>query len=32
MASKVIQPGKGTSDVSRRRLLGLVGATATSNP
>jgi len=30
MASKVIQPGEGTSDVSRRRLLGLVGATATT--
>jgi ureidoacrylate peracid hydrolase len=30
MASKVIQPGEGTSDVSRRRLLGLVGATATA--
>jgi ureidoacrylate peracid hydrolase len=30
MASKVIQAGEGTSDESRRRLLGLVGATATA--
>jgi len=30
MASKVIQPGEGTSDVSRRRLLVSVGATATA--
>ncbi len=30
MASKVIQRGEGTYDVSRRRLLGLVGATATA--